>query len=139
MLQRTFPLGVQINAPLFPDRYLQIVPGSHLRPATAEERAVLEHNAAGAMPGQRDVTMEPGDVAFYFANLLHRGYNPKGALRWTMHHAFMRADEPVQSYDQGQDSWILQPGNLDSLPPTLRLHMQRYLDARPNPGARVTA
>src|SRR3712207_3795800 len=123
---------MQINAPLYPDRYLTIVPGSHLRPTTDEERHVLANAATGDMPSQLRVETEPGDVTFYYPNLLHRGYNPEGALRWTMHHAFMSAAAPVYVHERGQDGWIRHPGYLDSLPPTLRAAMQRFLDNVPD-------
>jgi hypothetical protein len=132
VLERGQRTVMQINAPLFPDHYLTIVPGSHRRPTTAEEREVLANNAAGDMPGQLVVETEPGDVAFYYPNLLHRGYNPEGWLRWTMHHAFLAAAAPVYQHERGQESWIRQPGYLDPLPPTLRAAMQRYLDALPD-------
>ena len=131
ILERNFRIFTQINAPLFPDRYLTIVPGSHLRRTTAAEREVLARNSTGDMPGQITVETEPGDIAFYYSNLLHRGFNPTGAMRWTMHHAFVRADAPVAVHERGQEQWIRTPGYLDSLPPALRLHMQRYLDALP--------
>jgi hypothetical protein len=132
VLERGRRTVMQINAPLFPDRYLTIVPGSHRRPTTAEEREVLANNAAGDMPGQLVVETEPGDVAFYYPNLLHRGYNPEGRLRWTMHHAFLAAAAPVYQHERGQESWIRQPGYLDSLPPATRTALQRYLDAVPD-------
>jgi ectoine hydroxylase-related dioxygenase (phytanoyl-CoA dioxygenase family) len=131
ILERNFRIVTQTNAPLFPDRYLTIVPGSHLRRTTAAEREVLAQNPAGDMPGQLTVETEPGDIAFYYPNLLHRGYNPEGALRWTMHHAFCRAGAPVAAHERGQEEWITQPGYLDALPPALRSFMQRYLDAVP--------
>jgi phytanoyl-CoA dioxygenase PhyH len=131
VLERGYRTVVQINAPLYPDRFLQIIPGSHLRPTTQPERDVLANAPTGEMPGQLVVEMEPGDVIFYYPNLLHRGYNPVGALRWTMCHAFVAAAAPVYSHERGQEGWIAQPGYLASLPPRLRLAMQRYLDALP--------
>jgi len=131
VLERNYALFTQINAPFFPDRYLTIVPGSHLRRTTAAEREVLANTPTGDMPGQLTVETEPGDIAFYYSNLLHRGYNPSGAMRWTMHHAFVRADAPVAVHERGQEEWISQPGYLDSLPPLLRARMQGYLDAVP--------
>jgi ectoine hydroxylase-related dioxygenase (phytanoyl-CoA dioxygenase family) len=131
ILERGYATYTQINAPLFPDRYLTIVPGSHQRRTTAAEREVLAHNPTGEMPGQLTVETEPGDIAFYYSNLLHRGYNPKGVMRWTMHHAFVRVDAPVAVHERGQERWITQLGYLDSLPPPLRTQMQRYLDALP--------
>ena len=52
-----------------------------MRPTTSAEREVLANNPAGDMPGQMTVETEPGDVAFYYSNLLHRGYNPAGESR----------------------------------------------------------
>jgi ectoine hydroxylase-related dioxygenase (phytanoyl-CoA dioxygenase family) len=135
ILERNYRMVTQINAPLFPDRYLTIVPGSHLRRTTPAERAVLAQSPTGDMPGQMTVETEPGDIVFYYPNLLHRGYNPTGALRWTMHHAFLRADAPVGGHERGQEGWITQPGYLDALPPALRLSMQRYLEAIPDGGS----
>lgn len=129
ILERNYHLVTQVNAPLFTDRYLALVPGSHLRPVTAAEQEVLSGNPKGEMPGQMAVEVEPGDVAFYDPDLLHRGHNPDGALRWTMHHAFIVASQPVAVHERGQESWIAQPGYLASLPERLRVAMQRYLDA----------
>jgi Phytanoyl-CoA dioxygenase (PhyH) len=131
VLERNYRVYTQINGPLFPDRYLTIVPGSHLRRTTAAEQDVLARDPTGEMPGQLTVETEPGDVAFYYSNLLHRGYNPGGAMRWTMHHAFVNAAAPVAAHERGQERWIGEPGYLDTLPPALRLAMQRYLDAVP--------
>jgi hypothetical protein len=132
ILERGYRIFTQINAPLFPDRYLTIVLGSHLRRTTSEERDVLANDPTGEMPGQLTVETEPGDAAFYYSNLLHRGYNPGGALRWTMHHAFLVASHPVCVHERGQERWIGQPGYLESLPGALRPFMQRYLDAIPD-------
>jgi ectoine hydroxylase-related dioxygenase (phytanoyl-CoA dioxygenase family) len=131
ILERNYRLLVQTNAPLFPDRYLAIVPGSHLRPTTDAEREVLATAPGGDMPGQITVDMEPGDIAFYYPNLLHRGYNPVGAMRWTLHHAFMLASQPVAVHERGQGRWIGQSGYLESLPAAMRVYFQRYLEAVP--------
>jgi hypothetical protein len=132
ILERGYWKGVQINAPLFPDRFLTIVPGSHLRPTTEAEREVLKYNPKGDMPGQMTVELEPGDVVFYYPNFLHRGYNPSGEIRWTMHHSFMNINYPVWAQERGQEEWIGQPDYLESLPPAARLFMQRFLDAVPD-------
>jgi hypothetical protein len=139
ILERNYRIFTQTNAPLFPDRYLQIVPGSHLRPTTDAERDVLANargthaqRGSGEMPGQMTVEMEPGDVAIYYSNLLHRGYNPTGAMRWTMHHAFVAAGQPVATHERGQEAWIGAPGYLESLPAALRPFMEGYLQAIPS-------
>jgi hypothetical protein len=138
VLQRNYRLYTQINAPLYPDRYLQIVPGSHLRKSTEDELDVLHNNPKGDMPGQLTVETEPGDIVFYYNNMHHRGYNPKGELRWTMHHGFMVADAPVYDVEEGQESWMGQEGYIDSLPAGLKVYMQRYLDScRDGPAPKI--
>ncbi|MDA0839768.1 MAG: phytanoyl-CoA dioxygenase family protein [Planctomycetota bacterium] len=128
VLQRNYRLYTQINAPLYPDRFLQIVPGSHLRKSSEEELDVLHNNPTGDLPGQITVELDPGDVVFYYNNLFHRGYNPEGELRWTMHHGFMVANAPIYDVEAGQDSWIGQEGYIESLPEGLQVYVQRYLD-----------
>ena len=82
---------VQFNAPLVAgDRFLNIVPGSHLRASTAAE-IEASRSESGDMPNAHVVALEPGDIAYYNANLWHRGWNPEGHKRWTMHCAFWSA------------------------------------------------
>ena len=61
----------QYNIALYRDSSLIVVPGSHRRARTEEERNAdpFEDN----MPGQKVVTMEPGDAVFYDSNIFHRG------------------------------------------------------------------
>ncbi|KAI0396552.1 phytanoyl-dioxygenase family protein [Xylariaceae sp. FL0594] len=75
--------NTQWNLALFPDESLIVVPGSHVRPRTDEERAAhpLEKN----MPGQLVVRLEPGDVVFYDNNILHRGVYDAGRERMSLH------------------------------------------------------
>ena len=124
--------SVQFNAPLQPhDHFLQIVPASHLRASTpAEIKAAADGENAG-MPNPLTVEMEPGDIAFYNANLWHRGWNPQGATRWTMHSAFWRPQYPVMKHEYGQREDMLTPGHLERMPPVTRAYIQRYLDAYP--------
>ena len=123
---------VQFNAPLFPgDRFLNIVPASHLRSSTDQE---IEAAAAGenaVMPGALVVDLEPGDIVYYDANLWHRGWNPAGVNRWSMHCAFWRADCPVMTHEINQREALLSVGHLDRMPPIARQYVQRYLDNIP--------
>ncbi|KAK3381660.1 hypothetical protein B0H63DRAFT_211474 [Podospora didyma] len=73
----------QWNLALYEDVSLVLVPGSHRRARTDEERAAgLFENA---MPGQMTVTLQPGDIAFYDNNILHRGVYDAGKERMTLH------------------------------------------------------
>jgi len=78
---------VQLNGALRRDHCLSIVPGSHRRRLSSEERAVLAADAKGDMPGQVVVALEAGDVAFYNSNLLHRGACAPDDSRQTLHYA----------------------------------------------------
>ena len=142
---------VQFNAPLLPgDRYLNIVPGSHLRASTKEEiaasqfvhlpgadpkltptpeqiKTILERDP-GVMPGAMTVELEPGDIAFYNANLWHRGWNPHGGIRWTMHCAFWLQKYEVMSHEHGQREPMLSAGHMERMPEGTKTYIQRYLD-----------
>lgn len=123
----------QFNAPLKPgDRFLQIIPGSHARTSTAEEMDAYTRDPNGDIPGQLTVELEPGDIAIYNANLWHRGLNPDGALRWSLHAAFWRARLPVMKHEYGQREALRTPGHLERMPPRTRALVQRYLDAYPD-------
>ncbi|KAI6784500.1 uncharacterized protein J7T54_006545 [Emericellopsis cladophorae] len=73
----------QYNFALYEDASLFLVPGSHLRARTDTERTAspFEKN----IPGQIVVTLEPGDIAFYNNNILHRGAYDSTKERMTLH------------------------------------------------------
>jgi stress-induced morphogen/ectoine hydroxylase-related dioxygenase (phytanoyl-CoA dioxygenase family) len=114
---------VQINAPLLrTDRYLQIVPGSHCRLETVAELAAARRapdnpRAAGelvpAMSGWVTLELEPGDLAMYNPNLWHRGYNPSGEARWTMHCSWIDASLPLPGRsEEDHEGWLNQTAAL---------------------------
>lgn len=61
----------QYNIALYPDNSLIVVPGSHRRARTPEERAADPYEPN--LPGQKVVTLQPGDAVFYDSNIFHRG------------------------------------------------------------------
>lgn len=131
ILQRHKETFVQFNAPLTPsDRFLQIVPGSHLRASTTQEIAVSQ-NQDGNMPGIHIVELEPGDIVYYNANLWHRGWNPTGQTRLTFHCAFWNANFPVMEHEFGQREQLTQKGHLEQLPPTTKRYIENYLEVYP--------
>eukprot|EP01051_Picozoa_sp_SAG22_P009555 SAG22_NODE_803_length_7098_cov_2.856408_7_plen_406_part_01 len=135
---------VQMNAPLLcTDRHLQIVPGSQCRAETAAELAAARRapdnpRAAGEtvpeMPGALTLVLEPGDLALYNPNLWHRGLNPHGQPRWTMHCSWIDASLPLpgRSVEDGE-GWLNQtaalrtPGHLERLGPAGQAMVNRYL------------
>ncbi|KAK7520936.1 phytanoyl-CoA dioxygenase family protein [Phyllosticta citriasiana] len=77
------PAHAQWNLALYDDESLVVVPGSHRRPRTDEERAADPF--APDLSGMRHVRLGPGDVVFYDNNILHRGVYRKGVERATLH------------------------------------------------------
>lgn len=66
----------QYNFALYEDDSLVLVPGSHKRARTDTERNAGPFEKV--LPEQLIVKLEPGDIAFYNNNILHRGvYNSK--------------------------------------------------------------
>ena len=93
---------VEWNTPLLAnDHFFQCVPGSHCRPNSLAEVAVLHQDAAAVdsvpMPGMFTAEMQIGDVCYFDAGMLHRGWNPNGEQRWTMHHVTWGADVSAQA------------------------------------------
>lgn len=131
-LKRHHGRYVQFNAPILDyDAYLHIVPGSHLRASTPEELRAAKDGDDAKMPGGMAVELEPGDIAYYNDNMWHRGWNPEGKDRWTMHAFFFNAEYPVTRNESGQRALLETPGHMESLPPLTRRYVQRYLDAYP--------
>ena len=126
---------VQFNAPLVSgDCFLQIVPGSHLRASTEAELRVAQNGgsaAADGMPGTLTVELEPGDIAFYNPNLWHRGFNPEGRKRWTMHCAFWKAEYTVMSHEYGQREALMTDGHIERMPENVAEYVRRYLAKYP--------
>lgn len=89
------------------------------------------NNPHGNMPGQVTIELEPGDIVYRHAHILHRGWNPDGVLRWTMLSGFWWADVPVWVEDADDREAMLTPGHLDRMPPKIQTAIQRYLDAFP--------
>jgi hypothetical protein len=73
----------QWNLALYEDSSLIVLPKSHLRARTDEERNAdpLEKN----MPGQIFVKQQPGDIVFYNNNIFHRGSYKCDKERMTLH------------------------------------------------------
>lgn len=129
-LRRHHGNHVQFNAPIAAtDTYLHVVPGSHLRPSTTQEIAAARSGVDGEISAGIEVRLEPGDILYYDANLWHRGWNPEGRQRWTMHAAYWKADRPVMTHEHGQHQALLSPGHLEGMPRRARQLVQRYLDA----------
>jgi ectoine hydroxylase-related dioxygenase (phytanoyl-CoA dioxygenase family) len=76
-------LHAQWNLALYDDSSLIVVPASHKRPRTAEERNADPYEPN--MPNQLVVKLQAGEVAFYNNNILHRGVYDASKERMTLH------------------------------------------------------
>ena len=112
---------LQWNTALYDDACLRIVPGSHRRAATPEERAVLYGAPMEAMPGEQTVSLKAGQGVYYNFLLLHRGIYPHGQPRATLHAALTSVDaEPRFRFHYDAVRWMeTTPDFRESLPPAL--------------------
>lgn len=117
---------IQFNVCLMPDDCFQAIPGSHLRPLTAEESRQQRTKGIAELPGQVVARCLPGDVLFMNAHTLHRGSCESGTQRQTVHISLQPYDEPTG----GHTSWrfMRNEGYLDGLSPTVRELMQNAVD-----------
>ncbi|ORX46054.1 hypothetical protein DM01DRAFT_1311292 [Hesseltinella vesiculosa] len=78
--------GTQWNTALYEDDCLYVVPNSHRRVRTAEERDItINDPKSHNMPGQIRVNLKPGQTVFYDNNILHRAAYFKSKKRHTLH------------------------------------------------------
>jgi len=84
-MQAHGPSYLQWNIPLYDDRVLWIVPGSHRRVNTEEENRQLAENPRLPLPGSIPVELNAGDGVVYTHLLLHCGSNYTQKLRRTLH------------------------------------------------------
>lgn len=73
----------QWNLALLDDDSLILVPGSHARARTAQERAAGPYQTG--LEGEVRVRLQAGDVAFYNNNIFHRGCYDPSKERLTIH------------------------------------------------------
>lgn len=72
----------QWNMALYEDSSLILVPGSHRRARTETERNAGPYDL---LPDEIRVRLEPGEMAFYNNNILHRGAYKSDVERMTLH------------------------------------------------------
>ena len=78
--------GVQFNTALYTDECLVVVPRSHRRARTPEERRItIDDPLSSNMPGAQTVVLKPGQTLFYNHQILHRGVYDSRATRRTLH------------------------------------------------------
>ena len=63
------------------DAALQLVPGTHRRYRTEQERRCLLETRDADIPGQLSIRLEAGQTVFWSGNTIHRGLNRKDTWR----------------------------------------------------------
>ena len=113
--------NVQWNTALYDEACLYIVPGSHLRPKTVEEREVVFNRPRDPIKGQMAVELRAGQGVYYNANLIHRGVYPQKIRRQTLHCCMGLADgAPLRQHLYKNLSWMVErPGFRETLPDKL--------------------
>lgn len=84
------------------------------------------------MPGYYGIgeVIENGDIVFYNSSLLHKGHNPTGAHRQTLHYAVLVAppeNAPANPESPTSQAWLNEPAFLDNLPPRLKPLFDNWL------------
>jgi hypothetical protein len=77
--------GTQWNTALYDDECLLVVPGSHCRPRTEEERRVTVEDPRSRISNEKVVKLKVGETVFYDHNILHRAVYPIEPIRLTLH------------------------------------------------------
>ena len=133
------PRELHLHVPLVSTAATSVVPGSHRRWDTPEENRVrrLQPNS-DIMPGAIRLQLEPGDLALFHVNALHRGHYPVGVPRRTIAITYGRASLPrpitvesmrdLHGYDCAYQPWLLNADYLDGVQENTRLFFERFID-----------
>lgn len=85
--------GTQFNLALADDKCLIVVPGSHKRVRTAEERKkTTNESRKEPITGELYVELGPGDAVFYNSNILHRATYSAKNVKLTLHGSYGHVD-----------------------------------------------
>ncbi|ODV76999.1 uncharacterized protein CANTADRAFT_56841 [Suhomyces tanzawaensis NRRL Y-17324] len=104
--------GAQFNLALTEDKCLIVIPKSHNRVRTAEEREkTINGDRKEHISGQITVDLKPGDIVFYNNNILHRGEYDSSSKRITLHGSYGHV-----GYGKSRAKGILQHGVAEWLP-----------------------
>ncbi|KAL0090030.1 hypothetical protein J3Q64DRAFT_1727998 [Phycomyces blakesleeanus] len=115
--------GTQWNTALYEDACLYVVPNSHRRVRTPEERDItINDPKSHNMPGQLQVRLLPGQTVFYDNNILHRAAYIAANKRATLHASMGTIEgghhRASTIFQHGLD-WMNQPSFQQSLPASL--------------------
>ena len=117
------------QVPLLPnDNFLQVIPGSYLRPAKEAEIAAADHDWQGdTLPGMIIIELQPGDVVYRHTNMLHRGWNPHGNSRWTLVSGSWASNLPMLEIEKQDYDTVSEKGFVEVLLSRLQSSVNQYI------------
>lgn len=133
------PREVHMHIPLVGTSASEVVPGSHVRSDTPDESRIRQEDShSDKMPNACRLPLDPGDVAFFHVNALHRGTYEAGVLRRTIAVTFNRVSDPRPAtpetmlqrtgYVPSYQPWFKWPNYLDGCSPAARQFYRRFID-----------
>lgn len=134
------PRDVHMHIPLLPTHATEVVPGSHARYDTTEEFDVrINDNASDRMPHRLPLELQPGDLAFFHVNSIHRGMYLQGVPRRTIAITYSSVTHPrpptrewlisSRGYAASYQPWFLREGYLNGVQPETQRFFQRFVGA----------
>ena len=116
---------VKWHMALLDDPCLWIVPGSHRRFRTDEEKECLMEGGQGELPGGLRIDLKKGQTIFWNGNTIHRGRKPEGMKeRSTLMGALVDHRSAYEESEKGDQRWLL----ADNVRPGLPERTRRYYD-----------
>lgn len=116
---------VKWHMALVDDPCLWIVPGSHRRFRTDEEKECLMEGGQGELPGGLRIDLKKGQTIFWNGNTIHRGRKPEGMKeRSTLMGALVDHRSAYEESEKGDQRWLL----ADNVRPGLPERTRRYYD-----------
>ena len=115
------------------DPYLLVMPGSHRRYRTDQERECLVNTKFADIPGQHVVELKKGQTLFWDGNIIHRGRVPEGSPeRRTLRAGLFKYQEGEGIHDLGSRfSWMRAANMRAALPAALQLYYDRWWAVQP--------
>ncbi|KAH8551490.1 hypothetical protein BGW37DRAFT_537989 [Umbelopsis sp. PMI_123] len=115
--------GTQWNTALYDDSCLYVIPASHSRARTPEQRDITINDPLSRnMPGQLQVHLKAGQTVFYNNNILHRAIYYCANKRATLHASFGSTEgghhRAANIFQHGLD-WMNEERFYKTLPPSL--------------------
>ena len=127
LLARYRKYMVKWHMALVDDPCLWIVPGSHRRYRTDQEKECLVNGGQGELPDGLRIDLKKGQTIFWNGNTIHRGRKPRGMKeRSTLMGALVDHRSEYEEGEKGDQRWLLAGNVRDGLPPRTRSYYDNW-------------